>query len=66
LVRERIRDWMQEHSPDRAGWTEDEIRLAYAQLLAQLRPAALLAPLQLAQIGHQLLPRTPPPENLEK
>jgi tetratricopeptide (TPR) repeat protein len=33
LVRERIRTWMRDHEPDRAGLTEDAIRLAYAERL---------------------------------
>jgi tetratricopeptide (TPR) repeat protein len=33
LVRERIRTWMRDHGPDRAGLTEDAIRLAYAERL---------------------------------
>jgi tetratricopeptide (TPR) repeat protein len=33
LVRERIRAWMQEHLQDRAGLTENAIRLAYAERL---------------------------------
>src|SRR5205823_1226292 len=34
LVRERIRTWMRDHEPDRAGLTENAVRLAYADRLA--------------------------------
>ena len=33
LVRERIRAWMQDHPEDRAGLTENAVRLAYAERL---------------------------------
>jgi tetratricopeptide (TPR) repeat protein len=56
LVRERIRDWMAQQPNDRGDWTENMIRLAYAERLETAFKAMLHQDMSLAlQAGSRAL-----------